>query len=231
MSVKPFLGLFLLTLAITRRWRAAGIAFLMSIVCLGLGIVVLGWPTFLVWVGLLRSIRWTGHILNASLYGFLERLIGDRPLSGWELSSIAHLPSLVVPLWMTGALVIVALSVLALRRGSHDDSNDRTSVDRLFALTLAASLLLSPLGWIYYLFFLVGPTVALISDTVWRTRWRLTALAAVAIAFTAPPGALALAQPSGFSTALLGSVYFWGLGCLWASLLGDSHCAPRRVGS
>ena len=95
------------------------------------------------------------------------------------------------------------------------------AVDRMFAVTLSAALLISPLAWIYYLFLLAGPFIALCLDDRWRKglRWRKVVLVGAVICCMLSPGTLASGQPNGWATLSIGSAYFWGLLGVWVCAL------------
>ena len=72
------------------------------------------------------------------------------------------------------------------------------------------SLLLSPLGWVYYLWFVMPPFCLLTLEWVYsrdtRSDWAIVALALLCV----PAAALPAGQPNGWLTLTLGSAYFWG---------------------
>lgn len=90
---------------------------------------------------------------------------------------------------------------------------------------MTSALLLSPLGWIYYLWFLAPPVIAGVSNLdriTWRERLPGLALAG----FLVPPflPLSALAWSYGLGTLTVGSVYFWALAVVWLIALRD----PRK---
>ena len=227
MSIKPFLGLFIPMLIVTRRRFPALVAACVAVACLVSGIGVLGTSAYESWWRAVRSITWAGHVFNASSLGFFERLFTERsdPLL-WNLAPIAHAPGLVVPSWIAVASLICATGAWAVRpRGKMAaDESTPASVDRLFAITTSTSLLVTPLGWIYYEFFLVAPFMALAATPAWRAavRWRRGFLWTGIVSLVLTPGLLAAGQPSGWASLSIGSAYFWGLLALWI-------CAVTRV--
>ena len=238
MSVKPFLGLLLMMLVVRKRWAAFTIALTAAIGCFALGIAALGWPTFVSWVRALRSITWADHIFNASLLGFFERLLGNHPGRTWNLAPIASAPAVIQPLWLVAAAAVVSASAWALYRRDASDVRASTGgltfdTDRLFALSLSAALLTSPLAWIYYDFFLAGPFIALCADGRWRNgfSWRMVLFGCAAFALTLSPGTLTSAQPRVWATFSIGSAYFWSSLALWTCALPGRRVTLRNQDS
>src|SRR5439155_2202065 len=133
--------------------------------CLTVGVIVFGVSPYLGWIRALRGVSWTYLPINASLMGFLTRTFTDTSsLEPPHFGALVVWTSLVRPLWIAGAGVLGLGTLAALRL---DDAP--ASVDRSFALLLVASLLISPLGWVYYTWFPLGPAVATTS-TWWKRR-------------------------------------------------------------
>jgi hypothetical protein len=221
-SIKPFMALFVPVLLVSGRRRAAAMCVTAAAGATFIGIAALGWPVFLAWLQGVRSVSWTGHIFNASTFGYFDRVFG-RGLSGvWALAPVAHRPQLALTLGILAALVVLGISLSMLRSGVRDhEPASATEVDRLFGITLAASLLATPLGWIYYQFVVAGPFVALLSNQAWRRslKWRAIVLAVGVICLSLSPRLVSAGQPSAWATASLGSSYFWGLVALWCCAL------------
>jgi hypothetical protein len=169
--------------------------------------------------------------MNGSILGALSRTLADSPY----FTPIASAPGLVRPLWLAAVAVAGTLTLAAAWR---DDSPE--AVDRGFVLVLAGAQLVSPLGWIYYFWLLVGPAAALITAWFDRTRqpvrsagpgsaqvrWRNRLLWASLPCLIWPLGLVRVLQPSGWVTATIGSVYFWGTLLVWTAVLLDA--ASRR---
>jgi alpha-1,2-mannosyltransferase len=225
MSVKPFLGLALLMLAVERRWKAALVASGTAAACLLAGIAAFGWGTFTSWVRAIGTVTWAANVFNASLFGLLERVAGARagPYAGYA-GSVSQVPAIIGVLWLTCAGIVVVVSCWAVYRVRDDEVRE---VDRTFAITLSAALIVSPLGWIYYHFFLAGPYLALWSDAAWRSTagWRKGLAAGAVLCFVLPPGALVARHSAGW-TASVGSAYFWGTLALWLAAMPRSPRVP-----
>jgi hypothetical protein len=224
MSVKPFLALLLLPFDSKPRRRSADIALLVALGCVLAGIIVLGWAPFASWWRALTSVTWAGHVLNASLFGFLDRLFRAQP-SVWPLAPVSDRPTLALPFYIVAAAMLLTVSIWSLRARNrpprHITSEQNTlKVDRSFAVALSAGLLVSPLAWVYYLFFLAGPLVALGRRQVWwRSRLRTAACVIAVVCLSLGPGILASGQPNGWLTMSLGSAYFWAVLILWGCSL------------
>jgi hypothetical protein len=126
-------------------------------------------------------------------------------------------PWIITPLTLVASAIVGVVTLVVAR----------TSVDRMFAATVLGALLISPLGWIYYLWLAAPGVIAL-----WHTR-RLPpilwiALVILLVPFYGPP------HSAGFgplATFTLGSAYFWAVLLIWGAVvsdaLGDRTTAPR----
>ena len=123
---------------------------------------------------------------------------------------------MVGPVWVT---LCTSVSVATLWR-----VRSISSVDAQFLLVTSAALLLSPLGWIYYLWFLAPPVVAVVST--FTTVGRHEGLLGLGLAgFLVPPflPPVALQWSYGLGTATFGSIYFWSLAALWVVAVRAPH--------
>lgn len=138
MSLKPFLGLFVIVALGQRRWREALIS---GAVCVAVWCVL--WlvnPTLMAqWIGALRHASWIGLPLNASVFGVVARL-------GW-------------PTWSALLAALLVLGVTLWRPS--------------WASTFCAALLISPMGWSYYLPWTVGPLLDAVPVTWLIAPWLL----------------------------------------------------------
>ena len=224
MSIKPFIALFVPFLILERRWKAAAVASATAAVCFLVGAIPLGWNTFADWLKALTSVTWADHVFNASLFGVFDRLFKIRPSRPiWNLAPLIAAPDLALPFWIVACAAVLGLSVYVIYfRHSRDTltvTSDQSGaqVNRMFAVVLSAGLLMSPLSWIYYDFVLVGPFTGLFLNDRGRrlSGWRKILLLVAVLCFAISPGIASSAQPSGWATASIGSVYFWGLLSLW----------------
>jgi hypothetical protein len=218
-SVKPFLVTLLPYFLVRRQWRAAAVAtgtvagmFLVSFGIVGIN-EHRAWLT-----AVSESQSWAWLTMNASTYALFARAFGGGP----QLHPVAAAPQLVKPLWMVTSGALAAAAVWAVTIRPRD-------VDRDVLLLILLALLVSPLGWIYYLWWIVGPAVAF-----YCARRRLSTSARVAIACLFWPFvATVVGQPHPWATVTIASIYAWALLLLFASVVSDamrSHSAARQSG-
>jgi hypothetical protein len=124
-------------------------------------------------------------------------------------------------------VVSLALAVITLRAALRpprtvcsaglQPCRDEAGEDRAWAALLLAAILLSPLGWVYYLWIAVWPVAATIgherpwAHPVARDWWLLPGLAG----WLWFRRMAAWGQPSVLATAVFTSMYFWALVSLW----------------
>jgi len=232
MSVKPFLALLVPLLLCAEHWRPALISAATALVSLLVGIGALGWDTFVSWLRVIRTVTWADVIFNGSLLGFFDRLFTRNPRHVWGLAPIVDAPGAVTALWLLTSVAIAGVSMWAVHKHTESERG-AAAVDHLFGVGLSASLLITPLGWLYYVFFLVGPFTARWSTVAWRATpsWRKILAVFVTICFVAPPGVLARYQPNGWATLSIGSAYFWGFLGLWlyaiTTTVARDTCTPK----
>jgi hypothetical protein len=222
-SIKPFLGLLIIAFMTLGHWIPAVLALATTVLCFSIGILTFGWAILGSWWRAVRSVTWAGHIFNVSLFGFLDRLFTGES-SVWPLAPIGEFPALVWPAWMASTAAVLLLTWLAIcRRPAATDAGgagrDPRTIDQTFAATLSAAFLVSPLTWIYYLFFAAGPLIAsAMHGAWWSSRWRTLVSVMTMIGLTLGPNTLTAGQPAGFATFSIGSAYFWAVLGLWICL-------------
>ena len=207
-AMKPFLLVFV-PYFLLRRDRRALVAMLSVIAaCLAIGVAVFGPWAYREWLGQLPRITWSAHFLNASFMGVLQRLIGR---SSYAVITLA--PALVLPLAAGLALVVGAVT---LTRVAHRRPEPERA-DGDWAALLLAALLMSPLGWNYYLWIAVWPVAALLAH---HAPWRQPRLRDLWLV----PGLggwlwwgkmTQWGQPHALATLTAASLYFWALLALW----------------
>ena len=211
-SHKPFVLLFLAWMAWNKRWRGvlAGLSVLTLSVLLGE--LVFGRGIHQAWQQSLRDdvLTWTFWHSNASVWAPWMRALAPSPVYG----HLAY-PQLAFVLAAGSAVAIGVATLWRLRRAA--------GVDGSWFILWCAALLMSPLGWIYYLWWAAGPAGAALL-AVWRrspgSHWWIVALAII-IGTPLSVGVLTLGQPSPLASFTIGSVYTWALLGLWAT--GTAH--------
>jgi alpha-1,2-mannosyltransferase len=203
-TLKPFLGLFAVGFLIHRRWRALGWSALSSAASLMCGAATWGGASFLEWLRDLSMVSWAAHVRNASLLGFWQRVFpGPGHVSAFLVS----------------AALALAAALWAMRRTA--------SIDREWLTTLVASLLISPLGWIYYWWWLAPPAGAIwFADRPQRATSRWLFMAGIATAWW--PWSWSETSPTVASPAF-GSVYVFGLVALLVSLVSAASDPVSNV--
>ena len=199
MSIKPFLLLGVPILAVRRRWRATVASVVVAAAALASGGLWLGWSAVSDWLDVLQSPRRaTSFALNASVWGVLAR---------------AGLPEAVA---VFISIVIAALTVWRAHTADEDAA---------WALGIAAALLCSPLGWIYYLPLLTGPVLVLALSRR-LPRWSYW----LAPAFLPAPLSPVVLQEPRIVAVTLGSVYAWALLGTWVAALTSRNYAHDSSG-
>jgi hypothetical protein len=195
LSFKAFLGIFLIWLAMQRRWWSVAVSLASAAVALGVGAVWYGHDVFRAWVHAVGSVEWSYAVMNASVRGILARTLTDSRSAGQPLASM---PALVTPLFLLAAASILALTLARTKNRSVDDS---------WPALMAAGLLASPLGWLYYIWWVLPGTrpskLLLESPLLW-----------------VPMVCVLWGQPNPVATLTIGSVFFWGLLVAWLRFLG-----------
>ncbi len=224
-SVKPFLLIFLPYFALRRRYRAIVACLLLGAACFAVGILVFGTDVHTKWLqSLSASAAWNWAPMNASISGILSRVFAPSP----PYSPVAVMPRSLKASWLLVSGLTFLLTMLATAKKTAP-----SSLDRDFALLLVSALLLSPLGWIYYLWLPLGPMTALVVEAgrsrpvgsasvrAGSVKWRNIFVFAGVPALLVPVAALIRFQPSSWATISLGSSYFWGTLALWCALIFD----------
>jgi hypothetical protein len=196
LSFKSFLGVFLIWLAFKRQWRAVAAALASAAGALSVGIVAYGWDVFRAWLSAVASVEWSFAVMNASLRGILARCLTGGGSAG---APVAIAPQAVTPIFAIGAAAILALTFVRTRRADIDDS---------WPPLMAAALLASPLGWLYYIWWML-PGI--------RPSWLLVQSPLLWV----PMVGVLWGQPSPWATLTIGSVFFWGLFVAWIRVVGN----------
>jgi hypothetical protein len=185
-SVKPFFGCLLLIPMHRSRYRSIAAAIVTAGAALVAGAVLAGPDSVGRWIQTGQLVDWFQHPANASLLGVLARA-GER---SWMV-------------WCMVALTVVAVSAAG---------GPRRSLDVDWSVFALVSLLISPLGWNYYLPILAGPIAAV---AMLRPQ-----ILIASVGFLWPIPLLAVAAPlTRLSLLFAGSLQAWSLIALWISML------------
>jgi hypothetical protein len=187
---KPILIVFALLLP-WRVWLVSGLA---SAGLTAAGVLWTGWTPWLTWLRVSSDVTWLANPANMSLWGLASRLqTGDRLGGG-----IADLHPLVI------VLVLVIMPVAALLVLRERDA------DRRMVRAMLVTLLIAPLGWVYYVPLCAGPAIA-----SWpRNRWAVACLVALCVPL---PFLQPIWDKSPGVIRSLGSVYALALILAWVA--------------
>ncbi|MDR3633403.1 MAG: glycosyltransferase family 87 protein [Isosphaeraceae bacterium] len=226
MSVKPFLLLLLPYFLLSRRWGAAATAVGTAGAAFALGLLMFGVENTQMWYrGLGTVATWDWLPMNASLLGMLHRTF-TKTL--WYQPVVELSPAILRAAWM---VIGGAIGVASLRAAPRDGSAE--AVDRAFALLLVTSLVLCPLGWVYYFWLPMGPIIALAAaqfrlgphrpdaspQQIWQVVNRVVPWWALPGLFGPSLMIVKIFRPNILATLLAGNIYFWSLIGIWGSLL------------
>ena len=223
MSLKLFLLIFVPYLVLRRRLRAAAISCAVAAGAFVAGAVILGPSSYGSWLSQLASVHWAWRSANASLLGILTRSLTVNP----HFAPFTAAPELVFPLWLPAAALVAVVTLVTVTLDRSE-----SAVDRAFALLILAALLVSPLGWIYYLWLGLGAFAALAPSWRGRTaagpvRWRQRFLVLAVPGLVWPHFATYAFQPHAWATVLLASAYSWSMATLWCATALDGWTVNR----
>jgi alpha-1,2-mannosyltransferase len=221
LSVKPFLLIFTPYFLLTRRFRALAVGAVTAAASFCVGWLVFGGAAYRAWYGAVaQSGDWAWTPMNASLLSVFRRTLDANPIG----TPLIVAPSLVKG-WLAAAAIvgIVTLAACVPVARPSPSSGRAADVDRSFALLLVAAQLISPLGWIYYLWLPAGPVAAVAMqrqrDGVAWTPATRAFLAVAAIGFVWPMPFLLAFRNHAWGTLTIASIYFWATLAIWAWLL------------
>ncbi len=195
LSFKAFLGVFLIWLAVRRQWRAFAVAAATAAAAIGVGVAAYGIDVGRAWVSAMTGAEWPSAFSNASLRGLFARNLTTNQTGAPPL---AVMPQLAMPLFLIAAVIVVAVTIVRTRARTVDES---------WPALMASALLASPLGWTYYLWWILPGTrpsrVLFQSPILWIPMIYMT-----------------YGQPSPWATLTTGSMYCWGLLLAWVQFVG-----------
>jgi glycosyl transferase family 87/glycosyl transferase family 2 len=241
LSVKPFLAVVLAYFAFRGRLRAAASCLATAVLCFAVGLAIFGWNNCLSWEQKLAvSENWAWLPMNASLNGMLARTFAD---------SVWYVPLFHLPLFAVWGLWLVAGGLMGLvSLGVTSTGNSASDVDRDLTLLLTVSVLLSPLGWIYYLWLILPPLAGMLvrgwPGTACREalpRWVRVLLVVVFAGYIWPIVGARFLEPNAshlrarsysamvsIATLTIGNIYCWGLAAFWVCLVWSAHIHRRE---
>lgn len=165
LTLKLFAALLVLYFLVRRRWKLVAWSAATLLLTTVAGLLVFGPASFRQYLRALETVTWYASNWNASLVGFFTRILG-----GSENVPFLDMPALAYALsYGLSLLGIVALVWLAWPR---DGELLPAISDVGFGLALALMILVSPLGWVYYLLLML---IAMVG--AWRVsgpyKWAL----------------------------------------------------------
>ncbi|MGQ3889741.1 glycosyltransferase family 87 protein [Legionella sp. CNM-1927-20] len=146
-SLKLFPALLFIFAWKERRYQVLIIMIITCLVAHLIPIFTYGSHIYHLYFSVLRRVLWYGDSWNASIYGFLFRLM-TNPYSRKPSLWLVNLSYYLIFIWGLSWYI---------RKLNYLELNNH----RLFCLTLVIMLFLSPLGWLYYFPLLVMPLVHL----------------------------------------------------------------------
>jgi hypothetical protein len=169
------------------------------------------------WIETLRGISGkTSHVVNASWPALIARMLTpDLSQPGHVYTPFIVAPALAASVTIVGVVTIAAVGGWAVMRTKN--------LDGQWAILAPAMLLMSPLGWMYYIPLLIPPLAAVIPSL----RVLFPAILAAAILWV-PSSVLARNQFGPVATATIASPYTWGLLLLWTALCLDGRTGEVR---
>jgi len=204
--IKPFAGVYALYILWRREWRCLRSLVAVWVVFTAIGLLA-GVSVTLSWIETLRSIgEKTSHVVNASWPALMARVFNvDRAQAESVYTPWLVAPALATTLSFVGVLLIAVVSAWSIKRSRSRDAQ--------WAVLAVAMLLMSPLGWMYYIPLLFPPMAA----TVPSLRRLSPVLVAGAILWV-PSSVLARNHFGPLATATIASPYSWGLLLLWGTI-------------
>jgi hypothetical protein len=203
---KPFIGVYALYLIGRREWRALRAMAIAYVTLSAIGLFA-GLRVTLSWIQTLRGLSdKTTHVVNASWPGLAARLFSvDISQTNPVYTPFVVAPEIASVVSIVGVLAIAVVSASAIQRQKSRDAH--------WAILAASMLLMSPLGWIYYIPLLIPPMASTVP-----ALHRLVAILVAGAMLWVPSSVLARNHFGPLATATIGSPYAWGLLLLWAAL-------------
>ena len=219
-AMKPFLLLFAPYLAMRRDVQGLRALVIAAGALFVAGIAVFGASAYREWAEHFGRVTWATHYMNASVFAVTERVLGRTTIAGLGVS-----PALKAVVLLVAIIAVLSLTLAAASRTSANE----TGTDRAWAVLLLGALLVSPLGWVYYLWIALWPVAAVIGHAQpWVRRLPRDLLLVPGLAGWLWFRRTALwGQPSVLASATFASMYFWALLALWMWVLGEARLDSR----
>jgi hypothetical protein len=151
-SIKPSLGVWMFA----QRWKDAILTIGIGAMVLVLGVLLIGADNWYGWFGAMDANRTAPVPSNLSIFGALIR-------AGWSTDGDLPWPWLVT-LWCAAS---IGISVISWKARPLD-------VDARWLLWGLTAILISPIGWSYYLLTLAGPLAACGQKQGWTPSMKVS---------------------------------------------------------
>lgn len=224
LSIKLFYGIFLLLFAARKQWRAFNAMIMTFLVCSASALELFGMNTYKHYFSNLHNIYWYSSNWNASLLGFLTRLLGSNHEGNLPVFNV---PQLTHPLYLIISAGLLIYFILSVRSPIYSETpiisrNDKDLLDWQFSMAIVLMLLISPLGWVYYFPLLIIPmmTILRLSENSADYNTNLILLCVITLLSSTPSHYRFPLQIS--ETGMVfswGSYYFYALILLFGLLL------------
>ncbi|KTD48337.1 mannosyltransferase [Legionella quateirensis] len=162
-SIKLFPGLLFFYVISERRFKLFFTMIFICVCCWAIPLYFCGPQIYRNYYNLMSTVSWYADSWNASIYGFLYRLVTYNFDAPYELRLKISFIYIIV------FTVAFGFYYHCLRRTTNDSTTHPVNHYR-FCLTLVFMLLLSPFGWIYYFSLLILPLLLFWSKEVQKTN-------------------------------------------------------------
>ncbi|MGH9386939.1 MAG: glycosyltransferase family 87 protein [Vicinamibacterales bacterium] len=165
------------------------------------GLLLMGTAGYRSWFDVLQRVTWSAQLSNGSLLAALQRLFTTVP--DLTITPLGLHDNWISPLWWTLTVMVAAIGFRAI-------AGDR---DREWLIVLLGSLLVSPLGWVYYVPLAAGPLAAHLRRASTRARW----VAGVGYAFLCIPYTVMNGAYGVLLSLVVSSASTWGILALYSA--------------
>ncbi|MCD6047218.1 MAG: hypothetical protein K0S08_865 [Gammaproteobacteria bacterium] len=213
LSAKYFLGLLVVFYFFQKRWRLVFFSLFSFIGANIIAYAVFGKTAYIQHLQILKNIVWYSNVWSASFYSYFGKLDANivhnvytmNPLGKWS--------------YYVCSAIIIALQIYFCRA----PIKSTREFDFNFSYALIASILICPLGWIYYAVFFILPIFwileAISQETNYFSFYFMLAFAAMIGLLSFPTTIKAFANHNWKAVFLMYSPYFYGTLTLLALLV------------